>query len=98
VAANETAIASLVMASSSVELRVKVPRDRGKDLVIEPVDGGASIGGRVRGIMQMGDEETCSFDYVQPGRYRVSLDRKHWTPITVDPSPAEQTIDLHDMR
>jgi protocatechuate 3,4-dioxygenase beta subunit len=94
VSANQTAEATLVMNSVSVRLRVKVPSGRGKDLVIEPTSEGAGIGGRVRGIMTMNEQETCSFDYVRPGTYRASFDGLQWTTITVATSPDEQTFDL----
>lgn len=47
--------------------------------------------------MSMGNEETCSLEYVRPGNYRVSLDGKQWTSITVDATPDEQTIDLRSV-
>ena len=94
VLADRTATATFVMTRSSVELRVRVPAGQGRQLVIEPESEGAGIGGRMRGIMRMNDDESCSFHYVRPGRYRVSLDGASWQSITVEPSPAEQEIDL----
>jgi hypothetical protein len=94
VVANETVRIALAMQGTGVVLRVRVPADRGADLVIEPIGKGAEIRGRVRGIAHMHDEDTCHFEYVQPGRYRVSLDRTHWTTIVVKASPNEQEIDL----
>jgi hypothetical protein len=97
VVVNQTAVATLVMNSVSVSLRLKVPGGRGKGLVIEPTSEGAGIGGRMRGIMSMGNEETCSLDYVRPGNYRVSLDSKQWISITIDASSEEQSIDLRHL-
>ena len=94
VIADQNVTATLVMNSTSVRLRVKVPAGRGKDLVIEPTSEGAGVGGRMRGIMRMGSEDTCSLEYVRPGGYRLSLDGEQWTSVTVEPFPQEQTIDL----
>ncbi len=47
------------MNTVSVKVRMKVRGRRGKDLVIEPTSEGAGIGGPVRWIMSMGQEDTC---------------------------------------
>ncbi len=97
VVASQTTFATLAMNSVSVKLTVTVPSGRGKDLVIEPTSANAAIGGRIRGIMSMGNEDSCSLEYVRPGTYRASLDGRRWTSITVDVSPADQSIDLRHL-
>lgn len=35
-----------------------------------------------------------TFEYVEPGSYRVSIDRKTWIPVVVTSSPAQQAIEI----
>lgn len=90
VAADHCTRVKLVVVSSSVRLTIRVPRGRANDLVIERAEGSAS--GRVgRGTMIMDDRVT--FSDVEPGAYRISLDRATWVPIVVvEADPPEQTV------
>lgn len=90
----DTATARLVMTTPTVRLTIRVPDGRGKDLVLEPTSEGARVGGRLRGIVAMGNEDRCRFELVRPGSYRASLDGTRWHPIVVTEDPGEQTIDL----
>jgi protocatechuate 3,4-dioxygenase beta subunit len=97
VVTNQIAKVTLIMSTSSVRLTVIVPPGRGKDLVIEPKSAGAAINGRGRSTMGMGSEDRCSFDFVRPGDYRLSLDGNAWTTVSVGSSPTEQTIDFRKL-
>lgn len=92
---NETAIAALVMSTSSVRLKVRVPVGRGRDLQFRDAESDTEIGIAVSGVMVINDvDEWCSIDFVRPGKYRMSLDGDRWSPVVVTESPDEQTIDL----
>jgi hypothetical protein len=106
----QTAIARLVMVTSSVRLRVKVPVGRGKDLVLVPLgDGAETPEPRIRKVLVMRNvtrslttgetaesetAESVSFDYVLPGTYKLSINGKTWTSIVVTLSPDEQSVEI----
>ena len=91
VIANQSADVKLVMVSSSVQVTIKVPRGRGKDLVIErPGDKTGEPVSRLIGIR----DDSVSFSDIEPGVYRISLDGKLWTTITVAAEPPEQSVDM----
>jgi hypothetical protein len=92
VVANQTATAVLAMAADSIELTVKVPPGRAMDLVFEAVGTGPGAP-RSRSSACMGAEESCTFYFVRPGEYRLSLDATTRI-VTLSALPAEQTIDL----
>ena len=78
------------MVSSSVKLTIKVPRGRAKDLVIER-DAGSTRAPVSRGTMILDDRVTLTD--VEPGSYRMSLDRTTWVPIEVQAAdPPELTF------
>lgn len=90
---NEVSRIQVTVPLSSVRLTLRVPAGRGKAVVITPTNRETKSSPTIYEIVDMGTEELSRFD-VEPGGYRVSLDGRQWMDVSVERSPAEQTVDL----
>ena len=100
VVANETAQATLRLTTATVRLSVTIrgkPRSDGRYHVVldPPALDPFTRSMRMRNMTTGEEMHTHRFDYVKPGSYRISIDgMKTWKEVTVDASPAEQTIEF----
>ena len=87
------------MNDETVTVRLRLPAGQGIAVVILPVSEGASVDEAFARTLTMNNiEDRRTYDWVKPGVYRLSIDRIHWTEITVSRSPSDQTFDLRDLQ
>lgn len=101
--------AKLAMVTSRVRLNITVPSGRGRNLVLASADDSTPEPDQTRPRIVMGaaritmignpsppssEKETATFDYLQPGSYRVSFDGQTWIPIVVTSRREEQSVEI----
>ncbi|MEO8841581.1 MAG: hypothetical protein ABI704_08430 [Kofleriaceae bacterium] len=99
----------LTMVTSGVELTVTVPPGRGMELVLASADSSTSEPEHMKPKIIMVEpritmggvptrpwtgKESITFEYLQPGSYRASIDGETWTPIVVASSPQHQCFEI----